>query len=131
MAENAASATAPNEENPQTRPRPRRQVPPIKVWVTDEEKAEIADRATQAGLSLSNYLLTAGLNQPIRSKVDLVAVADLAKVNGDLGRVAGLLKLWLAEKKGQGARPIDVESMMKDFRALQQQMLAIMSQVVR
>ncbi len=111
--------------------RPRRDVPPIKVWVRDDEKAEIVLRAAQAGLSLSSYLLTTGLNHPIRSRVDLIAVADLAKVNGDLGRVAGLLKLWLFEKRGQGARPIDVEAMMKDFRALQAEMLALMTRVLR
>lgn len=110
--------------------RPRREVPPIKVWVTDDEKAEIADRAAQAGLSLSAYLLAAGLHHPIRSRVDLTAVSDLAKVNGDLGRVAGLLKLWLAEKRGQGVRPIDVEAMMKQFRELQRQTSAIMGQIV-
>jgi len=111
--------------------RPRRQVPPIKVWVTDSEKAEIADRAAQAGLSLSAYLLAAGLNHPIRSVADLDAVADLVRINGDLGRVAGLLKLWLAEKRGQGARPVDVEAMMKDFRILQGQMREIMARIVR
>ncbi len=89
--------------------RPRRKVPPIKVWVTDAEKVEIADRAAQVGLSLSAYMLAAGLNHPIRSVYDLKAVADLGRINGDLGRVAGLLKLWLAEKRGQGARPIDVD----------------------
>ncbi len=106
--------------------RPRRKVPPIKVWVTDAEKAEIADRAAQAGLSLSAYMLTAGLNHPIRSVYDLKAVADLGRINGDLGRVAGLLKLWLAERRGQGARPIDVEKMMDEFRALQTELSAIM-----
>lgn len=111
--------------------RPRRQVPPIKVWVTDSEKAEIADRAAQAGLSLSAYLLAAGLNHPIRSVADLDAVADLVRVNGDLGRVAGLLKLWLAEKRGQGARPVDVEAMMKDFRILQGQVREVMARVAR
>ncbi len=111
--------------------RPRRQVPPIKVWVTDSEKAEIADRAAQAGLSLSAYLLAAGLNHPIRSVLDLRAVAELGKVNGDLGRVAGLLKLWLAEKRGQGARPVDVEAMMNDFRALQTELHAIMTRAVK
>ncbi len=111
--------------------RPRRQVPPIKVWVTDSEKAEIADRAAQAGLSLSAYLLAAGLNHPIRSVLDLRAVAELGKVNGDLGRVAGLLKLWLAEKRGQGARPVDVEAMMNEFRALQTELHAIMTRAVK
>lgn len=111
--------------------RPRRAVPPIKVWVTDDEKAKIADRAAQSGLSLSAYMLAAGLNHPIRSVYDLKAVADLGRVNGDLGRVAGLLKLWLAEKRGQGARPFDVEKMMKEFRALQDELTGIMERALK
>ncbi|HGC8067030.1 TPA: CopG family transcriptional regulator [Yersinia enterocolitica] len=113
------------------KPKARRRGKPIEVWVNDEEKAQITERATQSGLSRSGYLRAVGLNYPIRSVVDLAAVADLAKVNGDLGRVAGLLKLWLAEKRGQGARPTDVEAMMKDFRKLQGEVLAIMSRVVK
>lgn len=103
----------------------------IEVWLTPDERAEIVARAAQSGLSLSAYMRAAGLNHPIRSVYDLKAVADLGRVNGDLGRVAGLLKLWLAEKRGQGARPIDVESMMKDFRTLQAEMLAVMARAVR
>ncbi|EKG8784211.1 CopG family transcriptional regulator [Salmonella enterica] len=110
-----------------TRPRRER----IEVWVTPDEKAELADRAAQGGLSLSAYLRAAGMNHPIRSVLDLRAVAELGKVNGDLGRVAGLLKLWLAEKRGQGARPVDVEAMMNDFRALQTELHAIMTRAVK
>jgi hypothetical protein len=116
---------------PEQKTRPRRELPPIKVWVSAEERAAIQERADQTGLSLSAYLLAVGMNTPIRSVVDLAAVADLAKVNGDLGRVAGLLKFWLAEKRGQGARPIDVETMMNDFRKLQGEVLAIMSRVTK
>jgi hypothetical protein len=90
------------------RPRNRR----IKVSLTPKEEAELAERANETGLSRSAYLRNVGLNHPIRSVVDLKAVADLAKVNGDLGRVGGLLKFWLAEKRGQGARPIEVDAMM-------------------
>ncbi|AEW15593.1 traJ protein [Brucella suis bv. 2] len=43
--------------------------------------------------------------------------------------MAGLLKLWLAEKRGQGARPIDVEAMMMDFRAIQEDMRALMGKI--
>jgi len=110
-----------------TRPRGQR----IEVWLTPEELAEIADRAAQSGLSRSAYLRAAGLNHPIRSVYDLKAVAELGKVNGDLGRVAGLLKLWLAEKRGQGAHPIDVEMMMAEFRALQTRLLDIMVKAVK
>lgn len=109
----------------------RRRGKPIEVWVTDLEKEEIRARADQASLSMSGYLRELGLNRAVKSKADLLAVSDLAKVNGDLGRVAGLLKLWLAEKRGQGARPADVEKMMIDFRAMQQEMLVIMTKVVK
>jgi hypothetical protein len=98
---------------------PRRRGKPIEVWVTDEEKATITERAEEAGMSRSGYLRALGLNTPIRSVVDLVAVAELGRVNGDLGRVAGLLKLWLVERRGEGANAIDVESMMVGFRKLQ------------
>lgn len=97
----------------------RRRGKPIEVWVTDEEKAAITERAEEAGMSRSGYLRALGMNTPIRSVVDLTAVADLAKINGDLGRVAGLLKLWLSEKPGFGASAATVEAMMVEFRELQ------------
>lgn len=109
---------------------PRRRGKPIEVWVTDEEKATITERAEEAGMSRSGYLRALGLNTPIRSVVDLKAVADLCRINGDLGRVAGLLKLWLAEKNGQGASSVEVERMMVEFRELQAAIRERMSAVV-
>ncbi len=79
----------------------RRRGKPIEIWFTDEEGAAIREKAEETGMSRSGYLLALGLNTPIRSVVDLTAVADLAKVNGDLRLVAGLLKLWLSDKRGQ------------------------------
>lgn len=102
----------------------------VYVWVSSDEKADIAARAAAAGLSESGYLRALGLNQPIRSAVDLDAVNDLAKVNGDLGRVAGLLKLWLAEKRGVGAPAMDVDVMMREFRRLQRETMEIMGRVL-
>lgn len=55
---------------------------------------------------------------------------ELVKLNGDLGRVAGLLKLWLAEKRGQGANSAEVERMMIEFRELQQVMREKMSAII-
>ncbi|HBA6794155.1 TPA: conjugal transfer protein TraJ [Escherichia coli] len=109
-----------------TRPRGQR----IEVWVNNDEKAELADRAAQSGLSLSAYMKAAGLNAPIRARADLSAVADLVRVNGDLGRVAGLLKLWLAEKRGQSARSMDIEKVMIEFRALHASIREKMSAIV-
>ncbi|GDP33570.1 hypothetical protein BvCmsOUNP001_01813 [Escherichia coli] len=98
--------------------------------MNNDEKAELADRAAQSGLSLSAYMKAAGLNAPIRARADLSAVADLVRVNGDLGRVAGLLKLWLAEKRGQSARSMDIEKVMIEFRALQASIREKMSTIV-
>ncbi|WAH57707.1 CopG family transcriptional regulator [Pseudomonas silvicola] len=109
----------------------RRRGKPIEVWVTEEEKTVISDKAKEARLSRSGYLRALGLNTPIRSVVDLKAVADLAKVNGDLGRVAGLLKLWLAEKHGEGANAANVESTMVEFRKLQKAVAEKMGLIVK
>lgn len=68
---------------------------PIRVWVTPEEKAEIESLAIQAGLSTSAYLRTLGLGYAPKSIVDNQQVMELARINGDLGRLGGLLKLWL------------------------------------
>lgn len=113
------------------RPKARRRGKPIEVWVNDEEKELITARAAEAGLSRSGYLRAVGLHYPIRSVVDLAVVSDLAKVNGDLGRVAGLLKLWLTAKRGQGVAAIEVDAIMIEFRRLQVEMLGKMSSIIR
>lgn len=100
----------------------------IKVFVAEKERALITDLAKSANLSLSAYLRAAGLNQKVRSAIDVHAVNELAKVNGELGRTADLLKKWLDE--GNGAR-WDVERLMKEIRELQKQSHEIMGRMVR
>lgn len=83
----------------------RRRGKPIEVWVTDEEKVTISERAKEAGMARSAYLRALGLNTSIRSVVDLAAVTDLVKVSGELGWVAGLLKLWLHRSVERARKP--------------------------
>lgn len=94
----------------------------IEVWVTPDEKAAIVQPAASAWMKESAFLRALGLNVPVRSVLDLEAAADLSKVNANLCKVAGLLKLWLAEKRGVGAAPTAVASMMNDFQTLQKKM---------
>ena len=91
----------------------------IKCRVSDAEQHEIEERAASVGMTLSAYMRAAALNHPIRAQADWQAVKDMLKVAADLGRIAGLLKLWLTERNGEGAASIDVARMMKDFRQLQ------------
>ena len=54
-------------ENTKEKAQPRRRGKPIEVWVTDDEKATITERAEEAGMSRSGYLRALGLNT--RNKV--------------------------------------------------------------
>src|SRR5579863_1544445 len=107
----------------------RSRVLPMKVFVTNAERARIEERAKIAGLSVSAYLRAAGLNQPIRSVLDHDAVRDLAKVNGDQGRLGGLLKLWLVERAGQGAPEIEVRRLLDRIGEIQAQLADIAGRV--
>jgi len=73
----------------------RRNTTPIKVWVFDDEKIEIVSNAKKHNLSASAFLRNLGLNIDIDSVLDHQAILDLVKLNADLGRLGGLLKLWL------------------------------------
>jgi hypothetical protein len=73
----------------------RKESTPIVVRVTPDEKATIEAYARQTGRSTSSYLRLLGLGYAPQSIVDHREVERLAKINGDLGRLGGLLKLWL------------------------------------
>lgn len=75
--------------------RTRRESTPVKVWVTPVEKAEIGKKAAAHSLSASAYLRRLGLALPVESTVDQTAVLELVKINADLGRLGGLIKMWL------------------------------------
>ena len=102
---------------------------PLYVYVAPSEREKIAGLAASAGMSVSDYLRTAGLNRPIRPVADKEAAAYLLKVNGDMGRLGGLLKQWLNNKPGSGASVRDVCDTLDDIRKLQQQMRAAVSAV--
>lgn len=91
----------------------------LRVVVSEAERGAIQRRAVAASLSVSAYLRAAGLSQTIRSTLDHKTVMELAKVNADQGRLGGLLKLWLAERPGDGAAIRDVRAMLDRIGELQ------------
>lgn len=72
---------------------------PIKVWCLPEEKASIEENASKAGMSVSMYLRNVGMGYRIKGVIDAELVLKLAKINGDQGRLGGLLKLWLTNSE--------------------------------
>ncbi|WP_416391858.1 conjugal transfer transcriptional regulator TraJ [Alloalcanivorax xenomutans] len=75
----------------------RKSSPPIKVYCLPNERAAIEQNAAAAGMSLSSFLLTVGMGYKITGIVDYEHVREMARINGDLGRLGGLLKLWLTD----------------------------------
>jgi hypothetical protein len=102
---------------------------PFRVYVADQDRDEIMHRARQAGLSVSEYLRIVGMNGQIRSTYDHEAVIQLSRVNGDLGRLGGLLKIWLMDRGGDGASTVELRRLYNETKYLQQQILTLMARV--
>jgi hypothetical protein len=92
---------------------------PLKVVVSAKERKEIEARAQAAGLSVSAYLRTVGLGYEPKNLFDRDAILTLIKLHADQGRLGGLLKLWLSEKRGEGAPPSKVRSVLQQIEGLQ------------
>ncbi|HMW21720.1 MAG TPA: conjugal transfer transcriptional regulator TraJ [Nitrosomonas sp.] len=71
----------------------------LRVPVLPIEEAEIKGKAMDAGLPVAEYLRNLGLGYQVPSIVDSRQVDSLLKINGDLGRLGGLIKLWLTNDK--------------------------------
>jgi hypothetical protein len=71
----------------------------LRVPVLPDEEAVIKRQAAAAGLSVAAYLRNVGMGYQIKGVLDHRRVDDLARINGDLGRLGGLLKLWLTNDK--------------------------------
>ena len=75
-----------------------------------EEKGLIEENARAAGRSVSSYLRAVGIGYQPKSVLDHRAIEDLAKVNADLGRLGGLLKMWLTnDEKLAMYEPVQIE----------------------
>lgn len=67
----------------------------LRVPVYPDEEKQIKKNAAACGRSVAAYLRNIGLGYPMTCILDNNRVEELARINGDLGRLGGLLKLWL------------------------------------
>lgn len=59
----------------------------------------LAAQADKTGLSRNELMLKILAGRPTETAADWAMVKALIKTNGDMGRVGGLLKMWLADDK--------------------------------
>lgn len=113
----------------------RKGCPPVYVYCLPEEKAQIEEMAKVTGHSASSYLRLVGQGYVIRSLIDYEHVQELAKINGDLGRLGGLLKLWLSDDAklaafNMGQMSKTIVGVLDEIRANQSAIREVMVQIV-
>jgi hypothetical protein len=72
----------------------------LRVPVLPTENIAIKQNAANCSLSVSAYLRDLGLHYKPKGIFDGQAVMEMVKVNSDLGRLGGLLKMWLTNNDG-------------------------------
>lgn len=129
-----ANPSAVARKKPVPRPRPRRpkRQQHLRVPVFPEEKAEIEKNAKQARFSVARYLREVGRGYVLKSTVDLEAVATMAKINGDMGRLGGLLKLYLKRDPRTAVfNAGTIEALLLRIADQQEELARLMQAVVR
>lgn len=114
----------------------RKASPAIKVRVLPDEKAAIEAAAQASGLSASAYLRVLGLGHQPRPIIDIEQGRELVRVNGDLGRLGGLLKLWLTddaklEEMAPERMPVIIRGVLSKIEANQEELSGIIRKVLR
>ena len=73
----------------------------IDTRLTLDEFETIKFKAKCTGITASEYLRSLGMNYPLKSMVDQLAVDEMVKAKNDLGRLGGLFKKWLVDQEGR------------------------------
>ena len=103
----------------------------LRVPVLAQEKGLIEEKAQQAGMSVARYLREVGQGYRIGGVVDCEQVRELARVNGDLGRLGGLLKLWLTnDERAAQFGEATIRAVLSRIEHTQDQMGKVMMAVV-
>ncbi|MBA4143579.1 MAG: conjugal transfer transcriptional regulator TraJ [Nitrosospira sp.] len=103
----------------------------LRVPVLPEEATVIKAQAQSAGLPVAAYLRNVGLGMEVKSVLDYERIEDLARINGDLGRLGGLLKLWLTnDERLRGIRVDELRAVLIKIERNQDAMRAIMQTVL-
>ena len=96
----------------------------LRVPVSSDQEILIKQKAQAAGLSVAAYLRNIGVGYQVPSAIDNRNVDKLLKINGDLGRLGGLLKMWLTNNvKTKITSKADIENTLGNIQETQNAML--------
>jgi hypothetical protein len=113
------------------RNRTRKANPAVKVYCLPEERAQLQGNAAAAGMSVSSYLVNVCLGYRVQGIDDRRHVEDLIRVNADLGRLGGLLKLWLNnDERTAVVGESRIRAVLGNIQATQDELRAVIRTVV-
>jgi hypothetical protein len=101
----------------------------LRVSVNSKERAEITGLAAATGLSVASYLRSCALGYRARNVFDLDAASDMLKVNADLGRLGGLLKMRLSDRPGTGAFEADIRRLLDQIEATALELRGVIARI--
>jgi hypothetical protein len=109
----------------------RKSTPPVKVYCLPDERAQLKALAAAANKSLSTYLLNVGLGYRIRGVLDQRRIEELLRINADLRRLGGLLKLWLTnDERTTAFGESTIRALLAKIEATQDELLDVVRAVL-
>jgi hypothetical protein len=103
----------------------------LRVPVLPDEEEQIARNARAANLPVAVFLRNIGQGYEARSILDNRRVEELSRINGDLGRLGGLLKLWLTnDERTAEFGEATIRALLSKIESTQDQMQDVMREVL-
>ena len=86
-------------EKTNSKPAKKKDMPVLYVRLPKEMHEALDKRAKTVGVSKNELAIRILSGMPVETEADWAMVKALLKANGDMGRVGGLLKMWLSDDK--------------------------------
>jgi hypothetical protein len=103
----------------------------LRVPVLPDEESEIKRLAAAANKTVAEYLRNVGLGYEVHGILDNRRVEDMLRINGDLGRLGGLLKLWLTnDERTKVFGESTIRVLLSKIEGTQDEMHAVIREVV-
>lgn len=103
----------------------------IHFRVTETEEMAIKKIVSALMCNQSQYLRSAALAYEVKTKADLEAIRMLFKINGDQGRLGGLLKLLLSEVETGDFNPNEIRNVLAKIEATQEQLRTLLWKIAK
>lgn len=104
----------------------------LRVPVLPAEEALIARNARAAKLPIAVFLRQIGQGYEAKSILDHSRMEELIRINGDLGRLGGLLKLWLTDDpRTEAFGESTIRAVLSKIEDTQLTMREVMSSIVQ